>query len=255
MDDRPIGLFDSGFGGLTVMKEAARLLPKENLLYFADTANLPYGEKSPESIIELALENVRFLTQKGAKLLIVACHTACLHAFNILKNRSPIPVFGMIDASLHLVKPFEKVAVLGTKSSIESGIYQSLIRKQNPNVKLHAVSCPLFVPLIEDGLHDSPEAERIAEKYLALLKGNVDAVLLACTHYGLMKPVLQKVFGNDVKIFDPAEECVLRVKDFLQKMNLLNRQSQNPQHSFYVSGDLSKFQKLASFFSGNLERK
>lgn len=257
--DRPIGLFDSGFGGLTVMKEVARLLPNENLIYFGDTANLPYGNKSPETVVKLALESASFLEKKQIKLLIVACHTACSHALKAIETKLRIPVIGVIEPGLQLVKPFQKIALLGTSSTIESGVYQSLILKQNPGVELYPVACPLFVPLIEEGFHNEKAAELVAAKYLQHLSGKIEGALLACTHYALMRPILQKVLGEKVVLVEPAEECALHVQKRLHANNQAILEQKKPVYTFFSSDDPKKFQKFGEIFLEkkieNVERK
>ncbi len=217
---RPIGLFDSGFGGLTVMREVVRLLPNENLVYLGDTAHLPYGNKSPQTVLRYALENASFLLQKKIKLLMIPCHTACSHALETLQQKLSIPVIGVINPGLELLAQETrtlKVAILGTSSTIRSGLYQSLVRQWNPKIEVYAVSCPLFVPLIEEGFFEHPSASLIAESYLGHLRGKVDAALLACTHYPLMKDVLQKCLGAEVKLIEPAENCALQARKTLAK--------------------------------------
>jgi glutamate racemase len=244
----PIGLFDSGFGGLTVMKEVIRLLPQENLIYLGDTANLPYGNKSPEVVRELAFKNADFLMGKGIKMLMIPCHTACSHALSLLQQKLSIPVIGVIGPGLSLVKGYQRVAVLGTSSTIESGVYQSEILRQNPQIVLHAISCPLFVPLIEEGFHNHMAASLVAESYVATLREKVDAALLACTHYPLLKTVLQRAFGEKVALLEPAAECAKQAKEILTRMDLLNQGQATYQ--FFASDDPEKFRCLGKSFLG-----
>jgi glutamate racemase len=248
--NRPIGLFDSGFGGLTVMKEVAKLLPFEDLVYLADTAHLPYGNKSPQKILQFSLENGAFLVEKNIKLLIVACHTACCHALQHLSETLPIPVIGVIQPGLDLIKEFKKVAILGTTSTIESKVYQGLLKAQSPHIQIYAKACPLFVPLIEEGFTHHPSAELIARTYLNDLPHPLDAALLACTHYPLMRSTLQKILG-DVVLIEPAAECARQAKAYLAKHNLLNLQIQNPHYQFYATDDPSKFSQFGKVFFGS----
>lgn len=252
---RPIGLFDSGFGGLTVMKEVARLLPNEDLIYLGDTANLPYGNKSPQTVLRFAEENAAFLLSKNVKLLMIACHTACSHALEAIQEKLSIPVVGVIQPGLKLVGKHQRIALLGTTSTIESGVYQSLIQRQNPSAQIFAVPCPLFVPLIEEGFHNHPSAELIAEKYLGHLRGKVDVALLACTHYSLMRSVLQKVLGETVQLVEPAEECALQARECLRDANLLNLHTSGSQYQFYASDDPEKFRRFGEiFFARKIEK-
>lgn len=248
--DRPIGLFDSGFGGLTVMKEVMRLLPHENLIYLGDTAHLPYGNKSPQTVLQFTRENVSFLLKKEIKLLIVACNTACVHALDTLQKEVPIPVIGVIQPGLELILNIPRIAILATTSTIESGVYQSLIQKHNPQAKIIAKACPLFVPLIEEGFDQHPSSTLIAESYLKHLRGEIDAALLACTHYPLIRPVLQRVLGPEVKLLEPATLCALQAQSCLCKMNLLNPSIKMPRRKFYASDDPEKFRRLGRVFLG-----
>ncbi len=257
--DRPIGLFDSGFGGLTVMKELVRLLPQEDLIYLGDTAHLPYGNKSPQTVLQFARENASFLLKKNIKLLMIPCHTACSHAFEILQNELPIPVIGVIQPGLELILNIPRIAILGTTSTIESGIYQTLLKEQNPHAQIIAKACPLFVPLIEEGFYNHPAAALIAELYLNPLKGQIDAALLACTHYPLIRPLLQKVLGPEVKLFEPASLCALQAREYLSRANLLNPQSNRPRYEFFATDDPEKFRLFGKIFLGteidNVEKK
>ncbi|OGN65308.1 MAG: glutamate racemase [Chlamydiae bacterium RIFCSPHIGHO2_12_FULL_49_9] len=252
---RPIGLFDSGFGGLTVMKEIARHLPSEHLVYFGDTAHLPYGNKSPQAVLEYALNNASFLLKQNIKLLIIPCHTACCHALETLKSKLPIPVVGVTEPGIELLKQSTRswrIAILGTTSTIQSGIYQSLILQQNQKATLFPTACPLFVPLVEEGLFDHPSAHLIAEHYLAFLKDKqIDSALLACTHYPLLKTTIQDVLGPAVKLIEPAEICAIQTREILLRSNLLNVAAQAPRYQFFASDDPDKFKRFAPLFFGS----
>jgi glutamate racemase len=254
MDSRPIGLFDSGFGGLTVMREVVKILPRENLIYLGDTARLPYGNKSPQTVLGYALENAEFLIQKGCKLIMIPCHTACSHALETLQKQLPVPVIGVIESGFELLmeaSPTRRVAVLGTSSTIGSGIYQSLILNRDPNTQIYAIACPLFVPLIEDGFYDHPAAELIAREYLSpISSGQVDAILLACTHYPLIRRTIQKVVGPKISLIEPAKPCALQAYETLSRMNQLNLQTEPPSYEFYASDDPAKFHRLGKIFFG-----
>jgi glutamate racemase len=255
----PIGLFDSGFGGLTVMREVARLLPDENLIYLGDTAHLPYGNKSPQTVLQYALENASFLLAMGIKLLMIPCHTACSHALPTLQKSLPIPVIGVIQPGLDLLKGTQRIAILGTTSTIDSGIYQSLLQEQNPKAQIFAQACPLFVPLIEEGFHLHTSATLIADSYLHKLKGKIDVALLACTHYPLIRNVLQQALGSDVKLIEPAEQCAIAAREALADANLLNPGGEKPLYQFYATDDPEKFRCFGEIFLGSkierVERK
>lgn len=251
MSDQPIGFFDSGFGGLTVLREVVRLLPSENLIYLGDTAHLPYGNKSPEAILEYSRENAAFLLQFGIKMLIIPCHTACSQALETLQKELPIPVLGVIEPGLKLLKHKQKVAVLGTTRTIESGIYQTEISKRFPKTQVFAQACPLFVPLIEEGYKDHCAAQSIASAYLSPLIGKIDAALLACTHYPLLKPALAAVLGPEVELIEPALRCAADAKEQLQSTGRLNSQSSPGKIRFFASDDPDKFARHAKDFLQN----
>ncbi len=251
MSEQPIGLFDSGMGGLTVMREFAELLPNENLLYLGDTARLPYGNKSPDAIRRFTLDNASFLLKHNIKLLIVACHTACAHAYDILQASLPIPVLGVTQPGyqqLLAATQSKRVAVLGTTSTIQSGVFQTLLRAHSPTIEIFPVACPLFVPLVEDGLQDHPAAHLLAEHYLAPLRSQqIDSALLACTHYPLLRNAIQKALGPTVQLIEPARSCARQAKELLITKNLLNTNS-TPYYRFYASDDPEKFRHLAKIF-------
>lgn len=252
---QPIGLFDSGFGGLTVMREVMRVLPQEDLIYLGDTAHLPYGNKSPQAVLRYALDNAAFLLEKRIKLLMIPCHTACSHALETLQKKLSIPVIGVIQPGFELLLHSTKtlrIAVLGTSSTIASGIYQKLIFQQAPQAKVTAIPCPLFVPLIEEGFFDHLSAELIAHQYLDCLKEKeIDAALLACTHYPLLKPILRKVLGPKVLLIEPAESCAIQAFEYLSSANLLNPQKGKPIHQFYATDDPEKFRTFGPIFLGS----
>src|SRR3989344_4691726 len=182
----PIALFDSGVGGLTILREVHRQLPLENTIYFGDTARLPYGNKSPETVLRYTLENVSFLLEKQIKYLVIACFTASSHALDALEQRLAVPVIGVIQSGLEELMRATKnkrVAILGTESTIKSGVFQSIIQKQAPGAVIFPVACPLFVPFIEEGLSVHPALRLIAHHYLdCLADKDIDSALLACTH-------------------------------------------------------------------------
>lgn len=241
------------------MKELSKLLPFEDLIYLGDTANLPYGNKSPETILRFAEDNASFLLEKGIKMLLIPCHTACSHALALLQKKLQIPVIGVIEPGLELLKGYKRVALLATSGTIGSGVYQKLIKKQNPDGELFSIACPLFVPLVEEGFYEHRAAELIAEEYVGFLRGKVDAVLLACTHYPLMRTVLERVLGNGVELIEPASLCAMEAFRYLKEEKLLNGQKGKPSHLFFASDDPDKFRRLGEIFLGakieRVERK
>lgn len=247
-----IGIFDSGFGGLTVMRAIRSVLPHENIIYFGDTARLPYGSKSAETILRYSVENSTFLLNQGIKILVLACHTACAFALEHLQKNFPIPVVGVIPPAVDQLVQGSKtghVAILGTRATISSGVYQQQIKQRLPNAEISAISCPLFVPLVEEGYVEHPLTEMVIHEYLRpLQRKETDAILLGCTHYPLLLPIIQKELGENVLLVDPAMSCAENVRALLLENNLLNIQTDTPHYQFYVSDDPEKFRLLGKTF-------
>lgn len=247
-----IGIFDSGFGGLTVMHAIRQVLPQENIVYFGDTARLPYGNKSAETITRYSLENARFLMDQGIKALVVACHTACSLALEILCETFSLPILGVVPSALEEVVESSRgghVGIIGTRSTIQSGVYQSQIQKSLPTAQIHAIPCPLFVPLIEEGFIEHPLTFSVIEEYLGVLKHiDLECLVLGCTHYPLIAPALQKVLGSSVKLIDPAQGCAKKLRELLDVNGWLNPQEKAPTYEFFVSDDPLKFQSMGNAF-------
>jgi glutamate racemase len=250
MRDLPIGLFDSGMGGLTVMRQIAQILPNEHLIYLGDTARLPYGNKSPDAIRRFSSDNASFLLEQKIKLLIVSCHTASVHALPLLQATLPIPVIGVTQpATLSLLAATQTncIAVLATTSTIASNVFQPLLLAQRPKLQIFPVACPLFVPLVEEGLQNHPSAYLLADHYLAPLRAhNIDAALLACTHYPLIRAPIQAALPN-ATLIEPARACALQAHSLLASLDLLNTTTA-PRYTFFASDDPHKFQRLAPHF-------
>lgn len=251
----PIGLFDSGVGGLTIMREVVKHLPHENIIYFGDTARLPYGNKSPQAVLRYTLDNVSFLLDQKIKLLIVACFTASSHALETLEQTLSIPVIGVIQSGLEELMTAtrsKRVAILGTASTIKSGILQTLIQKQEPNAVVFPIACPLLVPLIEEGLADHPATKTILNHYLDGLKEKkIDSALLACTHYPLIRSKIQESLGSKIQLIEPAQSCALKAKERLSALGLFNQNKEKPIYDFYASDDPDKFRRLTHQFFGS----
>jgi glutamate racemase len=247
-----IGLFDSGIGGLTVLQEVSQLLPHENLIYLGDTARFPYGNKSPDTILHFAKENARFLQSKNIKLLVIPCYTACTVAHKFLQEILPIPVVGIVEAGTQqLIASTQTncVAILGTTRTIESGFLQSQILAHNPRLQIHAIACPLFASFVEEGLQNHATLYKIAHHYLAPLKHtNVDCILLACTHYPFLEPILKTIVPSNVQLLSPAKFCAEQILDTLTNTHLLNRSTEKPEHHVYVSANPKKFHRQANRF-------
>lgn len=254
MSIEPIGIFDSGVGGLTVMQQLSRTMPQERIVYLGDTARVPYGDKSPEAILRYSLDNTMFLMEKGIKLLVIACNTASAHAAAKVRRFFKIPVVDVVEAGVaQTVKEAKskRIAVLGTRATIHSGVYKNEILKQLPDAHVAMLACPLFVPLVEEQFIDHPATRLIIKDYLEPLKvQRIEALLLACTHYPLLAHLIKEELGHDVAIIDAAAACAEQVAAILGHDPLLPASGRG-EHKFYVSDDPAKFKRLAEQFLGH----
>jgi glutamate racemase len=250
----PIGVFDSGIGGLTVVREILKELPNENLIYLGDTARVPYGTKSSRTVITYSQVNARFLISKGIKLLVVACNTASAVALPSLRWDFEIPIIGVIEPGARkAVRTTKtgKVGVIGTPSTVKSNAYQKAMENIAPEIKVYSRSCPLFVPLAEEGWTEGEIAELTAKKYLHPLKeAGIDVLILGCTHYPLLKPVIQEVMGDEVVLVDSAEETALEIKRILGENGISNRNSSPSRREFYLTDVSDTFVAIAGRFLG-----
>lgn len=235
------------------MREVIRALPNEQVIYFGDTARLPYGNKSRETIVRFSLENARALLDKGIKLLVVACNTATAFALDELQAALPIPVVGVIAPGVQAAVQQTKtkaIAVLGTRGTIASEAYQKAIHHLLPSAQLHAIACPLFVPLVEEGFIDHPSTTLIVKHYLQRLSISlVDTIILGCTHYPLLRNVIKQQVGDMVAIIDSASACVAEVEEQLKKHDLLASEKL-ADHVYFVSDDSETFNSLGSAILG-----
>ncbi len=249
-----IGVFDSGLGGLTVVKELMRQLPHESIVYFGDTARVPYGTKSKEAIIRFSKENVAFLLKHNVKMIVVACNTSSSVALTALRQTFPLPVVGVIHPGAKkavAVTRTKRIGVIATLATINSQAYTRNIHAFDASVRVVSQACPLFVPLAEEGWFKRKVTLDIAREYLQpILAKKVDAVILGCTHYPLLKSVVQKVVGKKVKLIDSAKEVALEVKKMLLDMGLRRKANSKPKHVFWVSDQPQQFLKLARRFLG-----
>ena len=251
---QPIGAFDSGVGGLTVVQAMRGLLPAEDILYLGDTARVPYGNKSPDTIIRYSREIMVYLRSHNVKAVVVACNTASAHALSILQKESDIPVIGVIapgvDAALAATRN-GCVGVIGTQGTIQSKAYQNLLRKSRPGLTITAVAAPLLVSLVEEDWLSHPATQLILEEYLAPMKAaRVDTVVLACTHYPLLKPLAQRVLGPDVVLVDSAQNAAVVLAQKLAEMGL-SRQAPVTGQTTICSTDVpAQFARLAERFLG-----
>lgn len=253
MNAAPLGVFDSGIGGLTVARALFERLPKESVIYFGDTARVPYGPKSPDTVRRYSAEILAYLLKRGVKAVVVACNTSTAHALASLKEHSPVPVVGVIEPGARAAVAATKsgtIGVIGTAGTVASGAYERAIKALRPDARVHAQACPLFVPLVEEGWFDHPATELIAREYLEPLKqARVDVLVLGCTHYPLLKPLLSRVMGPDVTLVDSAEETAKAVAAELDARGLLAAGGSH-EHRFVVSDDEPHFRKVGARFLG-----
>ncbi len=259
-DLRPIGIFDSGMGGLTVVKEVMRILPDEEIVYFGDTARVPYGPKSKETVIRFSIENILFLLEHGVKLIIIACNTSSSVALSIIKENFKVPILGVIESGVkEAIRSTKnnKIGIIGTRTTIKSAVYQQQIKLIAPQIKVYSICCPLFVPLVEEGWLKTPITKEIAGEYLKSLKvSRIDTLILGCTHYPLLKPVIREVLGDDMSLVDSARQVAQQTKVVLKNKNLLAPKRKRTQMSekekvrFYVSDEPENFAKLGRQFLG-----
>ncbi len=258
MNARPIGVFDSGVGGLTVVHELQRQLPHESLVYFGDTARVPYGNKSPDTVRRYAREILRFLLDRDVKLVVVACNTASAHALEELRRVSPLPVEGVVVPGARAAVGASQsghIGVIGTAGTMASGAYEHAIHALEPGVRVTQRACPLFVPLVEEGWLDKPATRLVAHEYLDPLKADgVDALVLGCTHYPLLKPLLGEVMGERVRLIDSAEETAAAVGRALAASgNAAPPDGEGGAH-FVVSDAPGQFEKVGAAFLGDRVR-
>lgn len=247
-----IGIFDSGFGGLSVMRAIRAVLPYENVIYYGDTAHLPYGNKSAETILKYSLDNATFLMNQGIKMLVVACHTVCSVAFDELQRVLNVPIVGVIQPSVSEAIEVTKtgqIAILGTRMTVSRSVHQQKISEILPHAEVTSIACPLFVPLVEEGYAEHPLSEMAVQEYLRpLKKKEIDTVLLGCTHYPLLENWIQKELGPNVILVNPAMKCAENIKKLLEQNDLINLQKDIPHYQFFVSDDPEKFRLLGKTF-------
>lgn len=259
MDNRAIGVFDSGIGGLTVAKEIIRKLPNESIIYLGDTARVPYGNRSKAVVAQFAEELVNFLLKKNVKALVVACNTISALALDEIKKISPVPVLGVIDGAVQSavgVTKNKKIGVIGTQGTIQSKAYENGIKAIDSSIEVISVGCPLFVPLIEEGLNKHEATKSIAHDYLdGIKKAGVDTLILGCTHYPLLLQTIEETIGKDIALVDSAAPLTNDLTKVLARENLLS-DNLNPEYEFYVTDAPERVYRVASrFFGSELEGK
>lgn len=253
--NKPIGVFDSGIGGLTVAHEIMRQLPRESIVYFGDTARVPYGPKSPDTVCRYSREIARFLQRQEVKAIVIACNTATAHALPALRDELPIPVVGVVDPGARAAVRASRgghIGVIGTAGTIRSGAYERAIRALDPDARVTARACPLFVPLVEEGWTDHAVTQQIAREYLRpLMDEDINALVLGCTHYPLLKTMLCRELGGGVQLIDSAAETAAEIGRVLRERNIEASADADVKHRFLASDDPLQFLQLGQRFLGN----
>ena len=251
--DAPIGVFDSGVGGLTVVREIMRQIPNEKIIYFGDTARVPYGNKSQETVTRFSEQIVRFLKTFHVKTIVVACNTASAYAMDALERDCDIPIIGVVKPGARMAAKVTRngrIGVIATEATIGSRIYTQYIEALNKNVTIYGKACPLFVPLVEEGLLEDPVTDEVARRYLTeLIDIDIDTLILGCTHYPLIRSTLGKIMGPNVTLVNPAYETAQELRRMLDRMGLLNDEPPklgSNRYQFYVSDKAEKFVTFAN---------
>lgn len=256
--NRPIGVIDSGVGGLTVAHELMRQLPNEELIYVGDTLRCPYGPRPKEEVKKFTFELVEFLLTKNVKMIVIACNTATAFALEDLKKVLSIPIIGVIQPGARAaIKQTEnkQIGIIGTEGTVKSGAYPRALKKINQQLNVTSLACPQFVPMVEKGITSGEEAYKVVAEALSPLKEgtNIDTLVLGCTHYPLLQQVIQDVMG-DVKIISSGEETARETSVILEMHHLLYTEPRNPKHTFYTTGDLAVFQQIShSIFNKTID--
>ncbi len=258
-DNRPVGVFDSGIGGLTVLREIWNEVPEESTIYFGDNSRSPYGTKSRSTIIRYSLQNMKFLESKGVKMIVVACNTASAYAYEELKKRAGVPVVEVVtpgaDVACRTTKN-GKIGIIATKGTISTGVYKKAVEDRAEelgmkNIEIFQQACPLFVSLAEEGWWDKEVTKLTAEEYLKPLKdAGVDTLVMACTHYPLLSKVIQEVMGDNVVLVNTGEATAKVVKELLDKEGTASVGNNNPVREFYTSDEPELFEQVATPFLG-----
>ena len=261
--EAPIGVFDSGIGGLTVVRELLRQLPNEDLVYFGDTARVPYGPKGAETVTRYSKEITSFLIDQGVKAIVIACNTATAHSLEALRDTYKLPIIGVIVPGSHAAARAtraKRVGVIGTLGTVNSGAYERAIRAADPSIEVISKPCPLFVPLVEEGWLDHSATRLIADEYLApLAHTGIDALVLGCTHYPLLKPVIRDIMGDQITLIDSAEQTAIETAAMLRGFNLQREggsaETGEPQRQrqlrFIASDYPDQFQRVGRRFLGD----
>lgn len=250
MDNRPIGVFDSGLGGLTVLNEINHILPTESVVYFGDSGRAPYGTKSKETVIKYTFQDIRFLLNQDIKMIVIACNTASACSLDRVRHSFDIPVVEVVEpGAVTGVRETrnKKIGVIGTIATINSGVYEKAISKLDSSIEIYSKACPMFVPLVEEGWWDNDIALKIVEEYLLPLKEKgIDTLVLGCTHYPLLQNTISKVMGEDVKLVSSALEVAKVVKEVVEGKKFARDERVEPVYRYYTSDSVEKFESLGN---------
>ena len=252
LKEAPIGVFDSGVGGLTVAREIMRNLPQEKIVYFGDTARVPYGSKSKETIIRYSRQIVRFLKTQNVKAIVVACNTASALALETISAETDLPMIGVVEPGAKVAVETtrnKKIGLIGTRATVKSGLYQRVIQKEDPGIQVIGQPCPLFVPLVEEGWLKDEITVAVARRYLEpLFHQEIDTLILGCTHYPLLRSLLKELVGDQVTLVNPAYETALALKRLLEEKGLLREGKEEEEfpYRFFVSDEEEHFQNFAN---------
>ena len=258
ISNKPIGVFDSGIGGLTVVKALMRELPYEPIVYFGDTARVPYGSKSRSTIVKFSMENVEFLLRFGVKCIIIACNTSSSWALPTLRRYFKVPIIGVIRpgsrAAVQATRT-KRIGVIGTDATVRSRAYELEIKRLNSSISVYSQSCPLFVPMVESGWLNGPISTQIAATYLEPLKRQrIDTLILGCTHYPLLAPVIRKAFGAPVELIDSATQTAVEVRGLLAWNEWLSTSRARARYRFFVTDEPGHFSSIGQRFLGQAVR-
>lgn len=256
MNNKSIGVFDSGLGGLTAVKQIMQELPNESIIYFGDTGRVPYGTRSRDTILKYARGDIRFLKSFDVKVIVIACGTASSAALPMIKDEFDVPIVGVIDAAVYAAvraTKNKKIGVIGTPGTIKSGEYEKQINEYDSTMQVYSKACPMFVPLVENGYFDTPVTKLIVEEYLEeIRKEGVDTLILGCTHYPLLQKVIHEYMGDGVTLINSGAEVAKYLKKKLDGENAHSESTDEDRYRYYVSDDVSSFEELGGIF---LERE
>ncbi len=252
MDNRSIGVFDSGLGGLTAVKEIMKLFPDENIVYFGDTSRVPYGTRSKETILKYTYSDINFLLSQDVKMIVIACGTASSAALPEIDKEFDVPIFGVVDAGAYeaaRVTKNNKIGIIGTPATIKSGSYVKYLKEFNPQAEVYTRACPLFVPLVENGHFNTEVSRLVVKEYLEEIKAaGVDTLILGCTHYPLLKDAISEYMGEGVTLISPGEEVAKYLKKKITDDNRHSDERDENQYRYFVSDSVESFEELGSIF-------